>query len=74
MKVIKGIKIGGLQAKIFGLLLVFILGLIGIYTAVFELHQDNLSRIVRETGEKQEASIKEISENITAGIVSIVFK
>ena len=63
MKVIKGIKIGGLQAKIFGLLLVFILGLIGIYTAVFELHQDNLSRIVRETGEKQEASIKEISEN-----------
>jgi len=63
MKVFKGIKVGGLQAKIFSLMLIFILGLIGIYTAVFRLHQDNLSHIVMETNEKQQASIKEISES-----------
>jgi len=63
MKIIKGIKIGGLQAKIFTLLLVFILGLIGIYTTVFSLHLKNLSKVVMETDKKQEASIKEISEN-----------
>ena len=34
MKIIRGIKIGGLQQKIFNLILIFIIALIGTYTAV----------------------------------------
>ena len=34
MKIIRGIKIGGLQQKIFNLMLIIILALIGVYGAV----------------------------------------
>ena len=43
MKIIKGIKIGGLQQKIFNLMLIFIVALIGAYAAVAVYQQKNLN-------------------------------
>ena len=50
MKTIRGIKIGGLQSKIFSLILFLIVGLIGTYTVVFGIHIKHLSAIVQRTG------------------------
>ena len=62
MKIIKGLKLGGLQQKIFNLVLVFILILIGVYTAVSVWHQRNLTQIVQEAAVQQQDSITEVSE------------
>ena len=48
MKVIRGIKIGGLQQKIFNLMLFFIVALIAVYAAVSVYQQKNLAGIVKE--------------------------
>ena len=45
MKVIKGIKFGGLQQKIFNLMLIFIILLIGAYAAVAAYQQKNLTSV-----------------------------
>ena len=62
MKIIRGIKIGGLQQKIFNLILIFIIALIGTYTAVSVYQQRNLSHIVQKAGDEQQASIVSVSE------------
>ena len=62
MKKIGGITVGGLQQKIFNLMLIFILALVGAYAAVSVWQQRNLQRIVQETGAEQQASIAAISE------------
>lgn len=62
MKVIKGIKIGGLQQKIFNLMLVFIAAIIAVYTAVSVYQQKNLTSIVHQAGEDQQESIASVSE------------
>ncbi len=62
MKIIKGLKLGGLQQKIFNLVLVFILILIGVYAAVSVWHQRNLTQIVQEAAVQQQDSITEVSE------------
>ena len=62
MKIIRGIKIGGLQQKILNLLLIFLILLIGGYAAVSVYHQKELSRIVEETGRRQQESIEAVSE------------
>ena len=61
MKTIRGIKIGGLQSKIFSLILFLIVGLIGTYTVVFGIHMKHLTAIVQRTGAEQQASIKDTS-------------
>ena len=69
MKVVNGIKIGGLQQKIFNLVLVFILILVGVYAAVTVWHQKSLSGIVQEAGVKQQASITAVSEQTMEAVV-----
>ena len=61
MKIIKGIKIGGLQQKIFNLMLIFILLLVGAYVAVSVWQQRSLTNIVQESGARQQESITAVS-------------
>ena len=62
MKIIRGIKIGGLQQKIFNLMLLFIAALIAAYAAVAVYQQKNLKNVVQEASVEQQASITAVSE------------
>ena len=61
MKIIRGIKIGGLQQKIFNLMLIFIIALIGAYAAVAAYQQRNLASVVQEASVEQQSSIEAVS-------------
>ena len=69
MKIIRGIKIGGLQQKIFNLMLVFIAALIGAYTAVSVYQQRNLTSVVQEASAEQQASITAVSEETMKAVL-----
>ena len=62
MKKIRGIRFGGLQMKIFCLILIFILALIGVYAAVTAYQRRNLTDIVQKTSVSQQESIETLSE------------
>ena len=62
MKIIRGIKFGGLQQKIFNLVLIFIIALIAVYYVISEMQQKELSKLVQEASAKQQASIEMVSE------------
>ena len=62
MKYVRGLKIGGLQQKIFNLMLIFVLLLVGAFVAVSVYQQHHLSDIVSEAGNRQQASITDVSE------------
>ena len=62
MKIIRGLKIGGLEQKIFNLMLIFIAALVGAFVAVSVYQQKNLARVVEEAGLEQQASITAVSE------------
>ena len=70
MRIIHGIKFGGLQQKIFNLILLFILALICAYTAVSIYHQKSLSAIVREAGAEQQASITQVSQETMEAVLN----
>ncbi len=74
MKTIRGIKIGGLQSKIFSLILFLIVVLIGTYSVVFAIHMKHLSAIVQRTGAEQQASIKDTSESAMEAVMSAFLK
>ena len=61
MRIIKGIKVGGLQQKIISLFLLFIIALIGAYAAVAAYQQKNLTAVVQEASVEQQASITAVS-------------
>ena len=61
MKRVLNLVIGGLQNKIFNLVLVTILLIVAAYTAVIVYQTSNLQTLVMETGAKQSESIEEIS-------------
>ena len=69
MKIIRGLKIGGLQQKIFNLMLVFIIALIAAYTAVAVYQQRNLTAVVQEANAGQQASITEVSEQTMKAVL-----
>ena len=69
MKIIRGIKIGGLQQKIFNLVLVFIVALIGVYTAASVYQQKNLSSVVSEANLEQQTSITAVSEETMMAVL-----
>ncbi|MCR5089359.1 MAG: SpoIIE family protein phosphatase [Oscillospiraceae bacterium] len=69
MKVIWGIKFGGLQQKIYNLVLLFIVLLIGIYTAVSLFQEKNLSETVTEANALQQQSIITVSEETMDTVV-----
>ena len=62
MRIIRGIKLGGLQQKIFNLMLIFIVALIGAFIAVNLYQQKHLTEVVEEANREQQASIVEVSE------------
>ncbi|MBO6268173.1 MAG: SpoIIE family protein phosphatase [Clostridium sp.] len=62
MKYVRGLKIGGLQQKILNLTLIFVLLLVGAFVAVSVYQQHHLSDIVSEAGNRQQASITDVSE------------
>ncbi len=69
MKKIKNLVIGGIQNKIFNLVLFTILAIMVIYGIVI-VHQSNrLSVIVSETNEKQAASLGSISESTMTSVI-----
>ena len=70
MKVIKGIKIGGLQQKIFNLMLIFIVALIAAYAAVAVYQQRSLTSIVQASSAEQQASITAVSEETMAAVLN----
>ena len=70
MKIINGIKIGGLQQKIFNLMLIFILALVGAYVAVSVWQQRDLADIVQESGARQQESIIDVSEETMEAVLS----
>ncbi|MGI6265347.1 MAG: SpoIIE family protein phosphatase [Acutalibacteraceae bacterium] len=62
MRYILGIKFGGLQQKIFNLVLIFIIALVGVYVTVSVVMQSQLSNVVEEAGREQQAAIVNVSE------------
>ena len=62
MRYIHGIKIGGLQQKIFNLMLIFIALLVAVYAAVGVTQQKHLSKTVEEASAEQQDSIRAVSE------------
>ena len=62
MKTIHGIKLGGLQQKIFNLMLIFIIALVGSFAAVKIYQQSQLTEVVEAASKEQQRSITEISE------------
>ncbi|MBR4472938.1 MAG: SpoIIE family protein phosphatase [Oscillospiraceae bacterium] len=62
MKIIHGIKIGGLQQKIFNLMLIVIIAMIGIFLAVSLYQQHNLAHIVEQSNTDQQTSIAQVSD------------
>ena len=62
MKIIKGFKLGGLQQKIFNLMLLVIVALIVAFIVVTVSQQKNLTNTVQDAAEAQQSSITEVSE------------
>ncbi len=69
MKIINGIKFGGLQQKIFNLMLLFIVALIGAYVAVSAYQQRNLANVVQQASAEQQASITAVSEETMSAVL-----
>ncbi len=69
MKIINGIKFGGLQQKIFNLMLLFIVALIGAYVAVSVYQQRNLANVVQQASAEQQASITAVSEETMSAVL-----
>ena len=70
MKIIRGIKIGGLQQKIVNLLLVFIVAMVAAYTVFFLLQQRNLSGVVQDASARQQESIAQVSEETMKAVLN----
>ena len=70
MKIFRGYKIGGLQTKIFNLMLVFILALVGAYAVVAVWQQRSLSAVVQDSALRQQASIADVSEETMEAMLS----
>ena len=70
MKKFKNLVIGGIQQKVFNLVLVTILLLIAAYTAVIVYQSSSLKKLTAETNLRQKEAIAEISETTMDAIVA----
>ena len=70
MKKFRNITIGGIQQKIFNLVLVTVILIVAVYSAVFFYQSHNFNNIVKQTGESQKKSISEISEKTMDAILN----
>ena len=62
MKVFHGIKIGGLQQKIFNLMLILLLLLLAAFVTVSVYQKNSLTRVVEKASADQQSAITEVSE------------
>ena len=62
MRFFHGIKLGGLQQKIFNLMIIIILLLVGVYVGISRVMQKELTAVVEKAGVEQQASITAVSE------------
>ena len=70
MKKFKNLVVGGIQQKVFNLVLVTILLLIAAYTAVIVYQSSSLKKLTAETNLRQKEAIAEISETTMDAIVA----
>ena len=70
MKKFKNLVIGGIQQKVFNLVLVTILLLVAAYTAVIVYQSSSLKKLTAETNQRQKEAIAEISETTMDAIVA----
>ena len=70
MKTIWGIKFGGLQQKIFNLMLIFIVVLLAAYSAVAYYQHKNLETVVGEASVEQQDSIRSVSEQTMEAVLN----
>lgn len=70
MKKIKNLVIGGIENKIFNLVLITTILIIAAYTVVILYQAGNLDRLVDETNAQQKEALKEISESTMDTVVS----
>lgn len=70
MKKYKNIAIGGIQQKIFNLVLIMILLVVAAYTVVIFYQANHLNQLVTETNEKQKQSISDITRQTMDGVIS----
>ena len=70
MKIIRGIKIGGLQQKIFNLMLVFIVALIGVFTMVSAHQRKDLAKVVEEARVMQQEAITQVSQETMDAVLN----
>ena len=69
MKKIKNLVIGGIQNKVFNLVLITIILMIGVFVAVAVYEFRMLSRIFEETHDRQKDSILMLSSQTMDGVV-----
>ena len=70
MRKIKNIVIGGIQQKVFNLVLIVIVLMMAAYTAVISYQMVHLSKLVTDTNGKQKQSISEISQQTMDAVIS----
>ena len=70
MKKFKNLVIGGIQQKVFNLVLVTILLLVAAYTAVIVYQSSSLKKLTAETNLRQKEAIAEISETTMDAVVA----
>ena len=73
MKKYKNIVIGGIQQKVFNLVLVTILLMMAAYTVVVIYQADRLSALSSETNEQQKQSITKISQGTLDAVLNASF-
>jgi len=70
MRIIRGIKFGGLQQKTFNLMLVFIIALVGAFVAVSLYQRDHLAEVADGAGAEQQAAITQVSEETMEAVLA----
>ena len=70
MKKIKNIVIGGIQQKLFNLVLIFIVLVMAAYTVVILHQSSSLNALVTETNEQQKQSIVAISQSTMDAVIN----
>ena len=73
MKKFKNIVIGGIQQKVFNLVVVTVLLMMAAYTAVVIWQSGQLSRLSEETNERQKQSITQISQGTMDAVMDSSF-
>ena len=73
MKKVRNIVIGGIQQKVFNLVLITVLLMMAAYTAVVIYQSGSLNRLMEETNEQQRQSISDISRGTMDSVLDASF-